>query len=451
MASRTINVAIQETKGWLPSGLSTQFAVGPAWQQYKTMFRAVRDVGPTGRLQIWFAEPGTMDVADVRIVEAAAQKIEFTDVVAPAGGKNLVPNGSFELGGAGWSSMGTGVGWGDLDRLHGTIQAGGTQGKSFLRIPLGGDRTPVLYFDYFDPLVKRELRPLAASLGWIKVEKGAAYTLSCDMRSSVAGVRAVLGVRAKDPSAGGSNDYSQPQKLTTTWRRYSLTFRPQHDWVFVFAGPDLAEEQRVDVDVDAIQLEKGDQATPFQPRTELEFAVEPGQPAGIFIEGEPNTLALRLCNHAATPATVAVDFQATDYADKPASLPSVSVDVPPQAPIKRDLPLPADWKGYYRIRATAKAGGKAETGRTSYRDRPAAGRGRFCVRHQPRLRVGRSDPPGQQGRRHVVPRLVAQVAAHRAVAGRVPLGTGRYANRPRAARGGEGPAPLAAVPVGRLE
>ncbi len=58
---------------------------------------------------------------------------------------------------------------------------------------LAATARPVLYFDYFDPVVKRELRPLAASLGWIKVEKGAAYTLSCDMRASVAGVRAVLG------------------------------------------------------------------------------------------------------------------------------------------------------------------------------------------------------------------------------------------------------------------
>ena len=122
------------------------------------------------------------------------------------------------------------------------------------------------------------------------------------------------------------------------------------------------EEQRVDVDLDAVQLEKGDQATPFQPRTELEFAVEPSQPAGIFIGGEPNALTLRLCNQTATPAAVAVDFLATDYAGEPASLPSVSVDVPPKVSMKRDLPLPADWQGYYRIRATAKVGAKTETG-----------------------------------------------------------------------------------------
>ncbi len=34
----------------------------------------------------------------------------------------------------------------------------------------------------------------------------------------------------------------------------------------------------------------------------------------------------------------------------------------PRASIKRDVPLPSDWRGYYRIRAAAKAGGKVETG-----------------------------------------------------------------------------------------
>jgi hypothetical protein len=361
LASHAINVAVREMKGWLPSGLSTQFEVGPAWRQCRTVFRATRSIGPTGRLQIAFAEPGTLDVADVRIAEAVSQRIEFTDVVAPAGRKNLVPNASFELGGRGWSSLGTGVGWGDLDRLHGMFQAGGTQGKSFLRIPLGGNHTPVLYFDCFEPVVKRELRPLAANLGWIRVEPGAAYTLSCDMRASVAGVRAVIGARSQDPASSRFRDHASRKQLTTTWRRYTLSFRPQHEWVFVFAGPDPVEEQRVDVDLDAIQLEKGDRATPFEPRAGLEFAVEPGQPAGIFTVGEPGSLVLRLANHAATPASVQVDFQATDYADQPVALPSVSLTVPPQTPLARDVPLPAEWKGYYRIRATAHAAVRAET------------------------------------------------------------------------------------------
>ena len=146
----------------------------------------------------------------------------------------------------------------------------------------------MLYFDYFEPVVKRELRPLAASLGWIKVEKGAAYTLSCDMRASVDGVRAVLGVRASDPSAGGWNDYSQPLKLTTAWKRYSLTFRPQHELgVRLRRARTWRRSSGSTSTSTRSSWRRATRPRPFQPRTELEFAVEPGQPAGIFVEGEP--------------------------------------------------------------------------------------------------------------------------------------------------------------------
>lgn len=361
LAGRAVSIALQETNGWHTTGLYTEFNVGPAWQQYHTLFQASRDVSSTGRLQIWFAEPGTLDVADVRIVEEPEQPVQFTDTVVPAGGRNLVPNGSFELGGAGWSSMGRGVGWGDLDSLHGTIEPGGTQGSSFLRVSLGGEYTPVLYFDYFQPLVRRELRVLTANLGWIRVEPGAAYTLSCDMRASVAGARGLLGARAQDPASGRTNHYSQPVSLTTSWHRYTHTFRPEQEWVFVFAGPDLDEEQRVDVDIDAIQLEKADQATPFVPRTPVEFALEPSRPAGIFVAGEAGALLLRLSNHSEMSATCHVDFHVSDFLDQPVALPPVVVDVPPHTSLSHAVPLPTDWQGYYRIHAASQSGSETAT------------------------------------------------------------------------------------------
>jgi hypothetical protein len=362
LRSRTVGIAIQETNGWQSSGLYDQVGLGPAWKRYRIVFRAERDIGPTGRLQIWFFEPGTLDVSELWIVELAPQPEEFTDLVPPGGGKNLVFNGSFELGGAGWSSLGTGASWGgDLSGLHGTIEAsGGSQGKSFLRIPLGGGRTPVLCFDYFEPVVQPQLRALAASLGWIKVEKGQAYVLSADLRASVDGVHALLGARACDPSAGW-NDYDQQLNLTTAWKRYSLVFRPQHSYVFVYAGPDLAQDQRVDVDLDAVQLEKSDKATDFQPHGDLEFAVEPAQPGGIFVEGEPAILRLCLCNNGASPATAVVTFTATDFSDKAVPLPNETVQLAANEGTSRLLHLPADWKGYYRIHATAQAGAKSES------------------------------------------------------------------------------------------
>jgi len=39
------------------------------------------------------------------------ERVCFTNTVPPLGSKNLVPNGSFEAGSAGWSSLGHGAGY----------------------------------------------------------------------------------------------------------------------------------------------------------------------------------------------------------------------------------------------------------------------------------------------------------------------------------------------------
>ncbi len=232
--------------------------------------------------RFWFTETGTLYVADVRILECGDEDAEFTDVVEGSNSRNLVPNASFELGDSGWSSLGSGVGWGNLSRLHGVIEtSGGPHGRAFLRIPVGDDQTPVLYFDYYEPVVRREIRPLAANKGWIKVATGTAYTLSCHMRASREDVPAVLGVMAREPAGPGS-ERRQGVRLATKWKRYSLTFNPEQRYVFVFAGPDLQREERVDVDVDAMQLERGDQATEFEPHQPVELAVEPLRSRGDF-------------------------------------------------------------------------------------------------------------------------------------------------------------------------
>ena len=358
MKGRSVSVSLPDTKVWQDSGLSAQFSLGPSWKTYSRIFRAKADVGPTGRLQFWFNEPGTLCVTDVRITQVAEQDVEFTDVVpAAGGGKNLVPNGSFALGASGWTSLGAGTGWGDLAWLHGKGEA--ADGRTFLRIPLGGDRTPVLYFDYYEPVVRRELRPLAAIKGWIKLDKGAAYTLSCEMRASRDAAPALLGVRAADPGSG-HRDYQQSVSLMKEWKRYSLTLRPEQRYGFPFVGPNLASDERVDVDVAAVQLEKGDRATDFEPRAAVEFAMEPSAPGGIFVEGEPAALRLRACNHGAAAARVAVEFTVTDFEDKPVPLPGRTLEVAAGAAAAQDVPLPLEWKGYYRVRARAETGGRTE-------------------------------------------------------------------------------------------
>ena len=361
LAGRTVSVALSDTKTWTNCGLYEPLPVGAAWKAYKRLFYATRDVGPTSRLQFWFNEPGTFELADVRIVECSLQEAEFTDLVPAAGGRNLVFNGSFELGPAGWSSMGQGTGWGDLACLHGHIEAaGGTHGAAFLRIPLGGEQTPVLYFDYYEPVVRRELRPLAAGVGWIKVEKGAPHTVSCDLRASREDGPVVLGVRAGDPTGRWSDQWTTV-KISKAWKRYAFTFRPSHRFVFPVVGPNLGEDQPLEIDIDAVQLEKGERATGFEPRATVEFALEPSQPSGIFVAGQPAAVRLRFSNHAAAPVQATVRFQVTDFEDKPVPWPQQAVDVAARATAERNLPIPADWRGFYRVRATAEAGGRTES------------------------------------------------------------------------------------------
>jgi len=86
LKSRAVRVALSETKPWGPTGFQEEIPVGGAWRACRRVFTATQDAGPTGRLQIWFAETGTLFITDIRIVEYQAQDVEFTDLVPPAGG-----------------------------------------------------------------------------------------------------------------------------------------------------------------------------------------------------------------------------------------------------------------------------------------------------------------------------------------------------------------------------
>jgi hypothetical protein len=312
----------------------------------------------------------------------AEEPVRFTDTVPELGGRNLVPNGSFEVGSAGWSSLGEkGAGfenawaplignWGNLAVLHGEVRKdGAADGKSFLRIRLGGDNTPVFNFDYYYPVIHRELRPLAASLGWIQVTPGEPYTISVSMRASRDGVRGAFGVHNEDAGKGWDGaveEVLQAVPLTRQWMRYSRTFTPKYPFLFVLAGPDLVREEDVDVDVDAVQLEKGAQATAFTPRggprtdvaptffnpqAGLEIGIEPTATAGVFTLGEPAALRITASNIAAKATSAEITFKVTDFADNTVEFPGVTLEIPAGAVVERRIPLPADWRGFYRVLA----------------------------------------------------------------------------------------------------
>jgi hypothetical protein len=293
--------------------------------------------------------------------------VRFTDTVPALGGRNLVPNGSFEVGAAGWSSLGAeGAGyqngwaplygnWGNLAALHGSVlRADAAEGGAFLRIRLGGPDTPVFNYDYFVPVNHRELRPLAASRGWIPVTPGKPYTVSASLRASREGVPAALGVHEEDPAtawSGSADDSLRRVTLGTTWARHPYTFTPKYPFLFVLAGPSLDHEETVTVDVDAVQLEEGTSATAFEPRSGLEVGVEAEAEDGVFTIGEPAYLRVRAHNATAQLLHSTVSFSVTDFTDRTLALPDASLDIPAGALTEARVALPADWRGFYRIRA----------------------------------------------------------------------------------------------------
>lgn len=88
-------VDLQDCVGWKSVGLNKKVRTGPDWTPAKFDFLAQRDLGPTGRFQLVFFEPGTVDVADVKIVEIAALPVDRNEPAQPINSTDLVANGDF--------------------------------------------------------------------------------------------------------------------------------------------------------------------------------------------------------------------------------------------------------------------------------------------------------------------------------------------------------------------
>ena len=363
LTGRSVSIAISDTAQWANCGLDGNLSLGSAWKEYKRVFKATHSVSTASRLQIWFTETGTLYITDISIVEINLSSAVFTHVASPAVGKNMVPNGSFKLGASGWSSFGIETGWGNMAHLHGSVMTDPDPAhRSFLRIPLGAGRTPMLYFDYLRPVSTPQTRCLAANIGWIPVTVGKNYTVSCDMRASVVDAAALVGVITANPMESWVNG---PQgatvKLNTVWKRYSWTFSAYKPYVYVTVGPNLDVDKRMDIDVTNIQIEAGDQATAYESHSPVEIAIEPTAPGGIYTVGEPAAIEVRATNHSATSVYAQVKFTVTNFFDAPVVLAPISNTIPAGSAITRKVAIPAGWRGYYKLTASWSIGAHKES------------------------------------------------------------------------------------------
>ena len=76
--------------------------------------------------------------------------------------------------------------------------------------------------------------------------------------------------------------------------------------------------------------------------------------------GEAANLLVHLSNPGTQARTAEISFAVTDYEDRPLALPPVSVEMAAGSSIVREITLPADWRGYYHVKASARIGERTQ-------------------------------------------------------------------------------------------
>ena len=281
-----VSVSLVDTAVWEGLGLQQGFRPRREWRTYSFPFRATKTINEGVRLQFWYLSTGTLWLDNVSLVEREPIRTRFTEVVPDAGGRNLVPNSSFELGGIAWGSIASIPGWGgNLNRLVGEVDTTtAARHGSSLKIELRPDNLPVCYFDYFEMLRQPVRAPLAANRGWMNVQPGKPYTLSTYLKADPPGLTAILQLRDSPWS-----EQHTTVKAGADWQRHSFTCTPGNDQAFVCVGPDLEASglEAGTLWVDAVQLEAGETATDYEPRAVVEVGLRLAGGRPIVAVGEP--------------------------------------------------------------------------------------------------------------------------------------------------------------------
>ncbi|MCJ7674050.1 MAG: endo-1,4-beta-xylanase, partial [Sedimentisphaerales bacterium] len=300
------------------------------------------------RLQFWYTSTGTLWLDNVRLGPCEPIRKRFTDVIPPSTAVNLLPNSSFECGTAGWGSIADLPGWGgNLNQLVGAVDdANAKFHKSSFKIALTPENIPIYYFDYF-PLYRVPVKaPLLANIGWISVEPGTQYTLSAYMKANSQDLVGVLSIR----QALGQSLRRQVQ-LETDWQRHVFTFRPQAEQIFVALGLDLeaSKKEAGTLWIDAAQLEKGSQASPYQPRATVEVGLETNRLGNLFPYGDEPKMTATVFNTGEVAKSTVLHVRTTDFDDATVYESTVPVDIPPGRTARVSIPTGVQRKGFYRL------------------------------------------------------------------------------------------------------
>lgn len=338
-----LTVGLHDTSDWRHCGLWNSEYLDEDWRKHEVIFDATKTCSKTTRLQFVVGEEGTFRLDDVKFEEIGPPpNPALFDVT---GAKNLVPNASFELGPAGWGTWGA-------DELFGEVDATtAAHGACSFKIALAPDRYPVYYNDYDYKLhgnpSHRAVTDLPlANVGWFPLKEGAPYTLSVWLKSDTPGLAVRAAVR-QWPYREAATQF----QAGADWARHVFTFTAQRNSGFVTIAAELKDpaRDRAALWIDAIQVERGGQATPFEPMRPVEIASLTDKPGNIFHLGEEVALDVRLFNNTAAAARASAQATVTDFFDRPVHEEAMAVEAPPGAAARKRLVPPIPDPGFYRL------------------------------------------------------------------------------------------------------
>ena len=345
-----VDVALTNMQRWENAGLDEAFTPQADWQRFEMLFRAKHDVpAATSRLQFWFKSTGTLWLAGVSLMESAVGQ-QWYPQIGTEGVKNFLPNSSFECGGANWGSLTFGLaGWaGNLYRLEGETDTNAPQhGAHCLKISLNPRTLPVYWFDYYEPVRQPVRRVFAANKGWFRVKPGERLTLSAWLRADAEDTPAEFVINE-------CNGWTQKKRMNVgkNWQRCEFSFAPNQPFIFIAIGGDLdaAHRESLTLWLDAVQLERGERATAYEPRAPVESFIESAAEGNIFMKpAEGLHLISRTFNNGATTAKLDGLLRLEDFFGKTVSTTKSLIEVLPHGALEVSYSnLCAQRQGYFR-------------------------------------------------------------------------------------------------------
>ena len=340
------------------------FRVYSYWKRYETEFESPDDLtADNDRLAFYTWTTGVLWLSDVSLVEIPETPMQWLPQIDARNVTNLLPNSSFECGRAGWGGFSPEVNGGggtvtNLPEMPGDIdETTGWHGRKSLRIHL--DRNKPLVFRTViggtsQTFTETALTQAVANVGWVHLSANTPYTFSCYVKvdQPPAAVRLIICKSGKERTDVLGSE--SPVVEGTDWKRVSMTVRPTEDTpVWVAAGLDIGHTPApaATLWVDALQFEKGDQATAYAPRSAVESFVTSDVPGNIFTDPALGMdLSIRASNSGGELVVLVGRLSVTDFFDQEVLAMDVALALRAQgigrAPLKGLL---KGRKGFFRV------------------------------------------------------------------------------------------------------